>query len=300
MSVSSTTTNLGLIKYSRGHSIRDGDIGDNMDLIDTAVGGIQALADGKIIVGNGSGAATDVDMSGDVTIINDGTTTIGADKIDPNMKNIGSYVAFEEEFVGAAPDEVATWSLNDTSSAGSPTHAYEADETAATMTLDTTDELEVCGYDFGDKLQFDIDNNPIFIARFKTSTITTNEEAVIGMCAAWNDTLDTNAAHAWVRLKANMDLLIETDDGTNDESEDSTVNMTGDTYLWVKIDFSDTADVLFYTGTDGVAWTARAPATFDMSNYTAGLQPAFAVLKASGATQPTITVDAIKVYADRP
>lgn len=252
MSVSSTTTNLGLIKFSRGHSVRDTDLANNMDIIDT------------------------------------------------NLKNIGSYVEFEEEFVGAAPDEVATWSLNDTSSAGAPTHAYEADETAVTMTLATNDELEVCGYDFGDKLQYDIDDNPVFIARFKTSTITTNEEAVLGMCAAWNDTLDSNVAHAWVRLKANMDLLIETDDGTNDESEDSTVNMTADTYLWVKIDFSDTSNVLFYTGADGKTWTARAPATFDMSNYTAGLQPAFAVLKASGATQPTITVDTIKMYADRP
>lgn len=226
--------------------------------------------------------------------------TIGDNKVEPVMENIGEYVRFTDEFAGAAPDEVATWNLNDTSSAGAPTHAYEADETAVTMTLAANDEVEVCGYDFGDKLQFDIDDNPIFIARFKTSTITTNEEAVIGMCAAWNDTLDSNTAHAWFRLKANMDLLLETDDGTNDESEDSTVNMTGDTYLWIKVDFADTSDVLFYTGTDGLVWTARAPATFDMSNYTAGLQPTFAILKASGVTQPTISVDKIKVYADRP
>jgi len=85
MSVSSTTTNLGLIKFSRGHSVRDTDLADNMDLIDTAVGANQALADGKIIVGNGSGVATDVDMSGDVTIINDGTTTIGADTVANTM-----------------------------------------------------------------------------------------------------------------------------------------------------------------------------------------------------------------------
>ncbi len=243
--------------------------------------------------------ATRINLSGDATLSDAGVLTIGADKVLPSMKNIGNYVEFVDEFAGAAPDAVQ-WSLNDTSSAGTPTQTYEADETAVTMACDSQSEAQVCGYDFGDKLQFDIDDNPIFIARFKVPTITTNEEAVIGMCAAWNDTLNSSAAHAWVRLTANMDLLLETDDASHDESEDSTVNMTADTYLWVKIDFADTADVLFYTGTDGKTWTARAPKTFDMSNYTAGLQPAFAVLKASGASTPSISVDVIKVMADRP
>jgi len=269
-------------------------------LIETQIGTIDALADAKILVGNGSGVATEVDMSNDVTIANDGATTIGADKILPSMRNIGDYVEFFDDFIGTAPDAVSKWSLNDTSSAGTPTQTYEADETALTIAMDSQSEAQVCSYDFGDKLQFDIDNNPIFIARFKVPTITTNEEAVIGMGAAWNDTLNSNAAHAWVRLTANMNLLIETDDGTNDESEDSTVDLTADTYLWVKIDFADTSDVLFYTGTDGKTWTARAPKTFDMSNYTAGLQPMFGVLKASGASTPSISVDVIKVMADRP
>lgn len=34
--VKSTTTNLGLVKYTRGHPVRDVDLGDNMDLIDAA------------------------------------------------------------------------------------------------------------------------------------------------------------------------------------------------------------------------------------------------------------------------
>jgi|GEM_PF-3104290 len=36
MSVKSTTDNLGLIKYSRGHSVRDTDLATNMDAIDAA------------------------------------------------------------------------------------------------------------------------------------------------------------------------------------------------------------------------------------------------------------------------
>jgi len=222
------------------------------------------------------------------------------DTIDAALpRKIGDHIEFADDFIGAAPDAVQ-WSLNDTSSAGTPTQTYEADETAVTLALDNTSEAQVCGYDFGDKLQFDIDDNSVFVARFKAPTIAANEDVVIGMGAAWNDTLDSNVAHAWFRLKANMNLLIETDDGTNDESEDSTVNMVADTYLWVKIDFADTEDVLFYTGSDGETWSARAPATFDMSNYTAGLQPMFAVLKASGTTTPSVSVDVLKIIADRP
>lgn len=234
------------------------------------------------------GPVVDADIAGNMDII---------DAALP--RKIGDNIEFSDDFVGAAPDAIK-WSLNDTSSAGTPTQAYEADETAVTMSCDATSEAQVCGYDFGDKLQFDIDDDLVFIARFKSPTIAANEEVVIGMGAAWNDTLDSNAAHAWFRLTANMDLLLETDDGTNDESEDSTVNMVADTYLWVKADFADTSNVLFYTGSDGKTWTARAPKTFDMSNYTAGLQPMFAVLKASGTTTPSITVDAIKIFANRP
>lgn len=51
MGARSTTTNLGLIKFSRGHSVRDIDLGRNMDVIDVAYqGGVKvvkgALADG--------------------------------------------------------------------------------------------------------------------------------------------------------------------------------------------------------------------------------------------------------------
>lgn len=83
-----TTTNYTFKKRKLGHSVRDDDIGDNLDLIDTAIkareteiDALEALADGKILVGNGDGVASDVGMSGDVTILNTGETTIGANKV---------------------------------------------------------------------------------------------------------------------------------------------------------------------------------------------------------------------------
>lgn len=206
---------------------------------------------------------------------------------------------FFDDFHGSDID--ATWVLNDTSSAGAPTHVPVNGNHVVFITLAADDEAEVVGYDFGDVLPFDIDNGPVMIAKFKTTAITTNEGVVIGLGAAWNDVLDSNAAHAWVRLVANMTPVVETDDGTNDEDDTATgITMVAATYKWIKIDCSDSADVKFYFSDDGLAWTkVAASTTFDMSNYTAGLQPMFAVVKASGVTQPTLTVDKVRVYETR-
>lgn len=215
---------------------------------------------------------------------------------------VAEFIDFSDEFAGPAVDETHTWSLNDTSAAGAPTHAILADETAVELALAADDELEVCGYDFNDKLVFDIDDMKKFIARFKVSTITTAEQVVIGVGSAWNDDPDSIAEHAWFKLDATMDLLVESDDGTNDnDDEDTGVDLTADTYIWGMIDLSDTADVKFYTSTDGNTWTRRvSTTTFDMSNYTAGLQPMFAVIKASGVTTPSLTVDVARLTSDRP
>lgn len=83
-----TTDNYNFVKHAFGYPTRDDELGSNLDLIDAAIkaredetDAADALADGKVIVGNGSGVATDVAMSGDVTIGNTGATTIGADKV---------------------------------------------------------------------------------------------------------------------------------------------------------------------------------------------------------------------------
>jgi len=202
---------------------------------------------------------------------------------------------FYDDFHGK--DIKDEWAINDTSSAGTPTHVPVDGSHVIFITLAADDEAEVCGYDFNDVLEFDIDNGPIMIAKIKTTAITTNEGVVVGLGAAWNDTLDSNVAHAWFRLVASMALVVETDDGTNDNDDVATgVTMVAATYTWLKIDITDSSDVRFYTGSDGLAWTrVAASTTFDMSNYTDGLQPMFAVVKASGITQPTLTVDKIQV-----
>lgn len=57
------------------------EINTKFDSIDTEISGVLSLESGKIMVGNVSNVATDVAMSGDVTIAATGVTTIGAEKI---------------------------------------------------------------------------------------------------------------------------------------------------------------------------------------------------------------------------
>ena len=203
---------------------------------------------------------------------------------------------FYDDFHGT--DIGAAWTLNNTAAAGTPTHVPVDGSHVVFITLAANNEVEVCGYDFNDVLTFDIDEGPVMVAKIKTTAITTAEGVVVGLGAAWNDTLDSNAAHAWFRLVASMALVVESDDGTNDNDDVATgVTMVAATYKWLKIDCTDSADVRFYTSDDGLTWTRVASTTtFDMSNYTDGLQPMFAIVKASGTTTPTLTVDKIMVY----
>ena len=53
MSVKSTTTKLGLSKFSRGISVRDTDLADNMDLIDAEFVDIESTFEGGIKVAKG-------------------------------------------------------------------------------------------------------------------------------------------------------------------------------------------------------------------------------------------------------
>ena len=83
-----TTDNYSFVKHEFGYPVIDAALRDNLNLIDAEIkaredeiDALEALADGKIFVGNDAGVAVDVTMSGDVTIINTGATTIGADKV---------------------------------------------------------------------------------------------------------------------------------------------------------------------------------------------------------------------------
>lgn len=72
-----------------GRVISIADVLDTMqaqlDVATAADSAFGALADGSIIVGNGSGVATDVAMSGDATIANTGAVTIAEGSVEDSM-----------------------------------------------------------------------------------------------------------------------------------------------------------------------------------------------------------------------
>ena len=84
------TPNYSFKMQDLGHSERDTDIAANLLMIDAAIhAGVSPLAAAKIIVGDVSGNAAGVAMSGDITIGNTGVTAIGADKVlDTMLANI--------------------------------------------------------------------------------------------------------------------------------------------------------------------------------------------------------------------
>jgi len=82
-------------------------------VIDVSSGGLPALTNGRVWVGNGSNVATAVALSGDITITNAGVAAIGADKVLKTMLASGVRATFMDMFlddsyttVGGAAAEV--------------------------------------------------------------------------------------------------------------------------------------------------------------------------------------------------
>ncbi|WP_228780124.1 hypothetical protein [Aquiflexum lacus] len=61
--------------------------------VDAGLSAINTLADGKVYLGNGSNVATEVTLTGDVTLSNAGVSTIGAGKVVSSMILDGTIVA---------------------------------------------------------------------------------------------------------------------------------------------------------------------------------------------------------------
>lgn len=68
----------------------------DIDTINTSLSGLSTLADGKIYVGNGSNVATEVTMSGDVTITNAGVAAISSGVIVNDDVNASAAIAYSK------------------------------------------------------------------------------------------------------------------------------------------------------------------------------------------------------------
>lgn len=164
------------------------------------------------------------------------------------------------------------------------------------LALAATSEAEDAVLYQGDTKNFDLDSRLIFECRAKVVTPGAGVAVVFGVAGDHNLDKDSVAQHAWFRLQAGLDLLAETDDGTNDNDDvDTTMNLVSGTYYTFRIDLTDPSDVKFYV--DGARLLSAT--TFDMSNFSGRLQPYFSLDKASGTGTATLTVDWVKLAATR-
>lgn len=185
------------------------------------------------------------------------------------------------------------WAIKDTSAAGTPTYVT-ANGGGAVLTLVNTSEEEVVTLYQGDRLPFDIDEIQSFSFLAKVSGVDAVTTIVMGLATAQNDTEDSVTNLAWFRMEGSAstsNVVVETDDGTNDNDDKATGATLSSTLKKFTVDFTNgKSDVRFYIDDQRVA----ASTTFDMSNTSGQLQPFFQVHKASGTGVPAITIR--KIY----
>ena len=217
------------------------------------------------------------------------------------MAGIQDFQEFCDDFNGtvatlpASADPATPWLVDDTSSSGTPTYTTGTSE--AVLTLASTTEVENVCLHFGDSLDFDIDLLKRVEMRVKTvATLDSATSVAFGMASARNDAIDSIASHASFRLIGSNSVVVESDDSVTDKDDISTGASLVATYKRFVIDFTGgKSDVKFYIDGARVA----ASTTFDMSGYSAGLQPYVQIQKTSDANTDSVTVDYVYIVSKR-
>lgn len=221
------------------------------------------------------------------------------------MAGIQDFAVFEDDFWGADTFSTAgqgtPWAIADTSAAGTPTYANVTPSATGEvrLTLASTNEVENVCLSFGDTLCFDIDNLQRFEARVRVSGCTSGTSISWGLGSARNDDPTAMTALALFRMvgaTSTTAVTVETDDNVVDVTPVTTGQTLATTYRKFLIDFTGgKSNVKFYI--DGIR--VAASTTFDMSNYTASLQPFFQIQKTASTNVDSMTIDYVKVVAKR-
>jgi len=220
------------------------------------------------------------------------------------MAGIQDFQEFYDDFNGtvatfpASADPATPWLAVDTSAAGTPT--YTKGTSVATLKLASTNEVENVCLAFGDSLDFDIDDIQSIEMRLRLDVaLTSGTELVFGLGSARNDTTDSVAANAWFKMVGATSVtavVVETDDGVRDVDDTATGQTLGTSFKRFVIDFTGgKSDVRFYI--DGVH--VAQSTTFNMSGYSAGLQPIVQLQKAANTNVNGVVIDYIKVTCKR-
>ena len=182
------------------------------------------------------------------------------------------------------------WTVKDTSSSGTPTYLTTAD--GLVLTLAATSEAEVVTAYQNDVLPFLLNKIKRVDITLEVAGIDAVTTLVAGLASAQDDTADDIAVNLWARMEGSAStsaIVVESDDGTNDNNDVSTAKTLSNTLKRVTIDFeAGLSDVKFFIDGARVAATT----TFNLSNASAtqGVQPFIQLQKASGTGTPSVTI----------
>lgn len=226
--------------------------------------------------------------------------------------DISEYIELFEDFLAASSTTLPAWlGTQDTSAAGSPTLDYvnDAENGEFQLLTDATDEAQNLTLYGGDNLTIDPTQYALFECRLKIDADaipwSADQRFVAGLAAARNATLDSNTHHAWFKMDgASANLLWETDDATTDDNDNDTgVDLADNTYLWLKIELNppgQAGEAVFWVKTGvGLAWSAVGVGDISAAAATDLLQPYIEMQKDGGTETEDMRIDYIRVVSAR-
>lgn len=220
------------------------------------------------------------------------------------MAGIQDFQEYVDDFVGTSVTfptsaNIGTPWLTAVTGAAPPTHVRNASE--AILTLTNADQAQILSLHHGNALAFDIDDilRVEMRVRLAAAAFTSGSIFVFGVGSARNDTADSVTASAWFRMEganSTTQVYVETDDDVRNIDDIATGVTLGTTYKKFVIDFAGGKNnVKFYIDGQRVA----ASQVFDMSAYSAGLQPIIQLQKAANTNADAARVDYVRILAKR-
>jgi hypothetical protein len=215
-------------------------------------------------------------------------------------------------YLQTAAAGVVGWTAKDTSGAGATFEVIVANQSGGVLKLELDEaknEKEEAGIYWGDALNFNLSNGPIFEARVAIHTAPTDQaEIYLGLANAYVEgpIIEADAGptkHAFFAFDAGISAGLVpaccTDDATIDTPVAGGATTTGitafslDAYHVLRIDCTNYADVKFYV--DGVG--VLASTTFAVNtNANVMLQPFLMAHKETGAGDGVIYIDYVRVW----
>lgn len=149
-----------------------------------------------------------------------------------------------------------------------------------------------------DQRTVSLEKGAVFEARVRTSVLpTSGSKMFIGLCGDYADGPDSITQSLWFALSGDGSVLCEIDDGTTDQSVDSTIDFGTAEWHDLVIDATNKANVKFYI--DGVQVASGTRFNYAANGANATLQPYIGVYKASGTSVGTLQIDWARVYSGR-